>query len=179
MNTKVIVGLLLVIGAGAAAYLLLGKGTEAPSETASSGAVEEVSAGPTTGSLVDLARRSGSWKCTVDTTALTGAGAAISSGVVHVLNGSVRADFTTTVPGMGPMESHMITDGAYTYTWTSMMPRGFKMKVDTTQAAPESNTAAPSGEGMDARQSYSYECEKASPDTALFTPPSSVSFVEM
>jgi hypothetical protein len=178
MNTKVIVGALLVGIVGVAGYLLFGKG-ESTLQDARTTKTEEVSNGPASGSLFDLARRSGSWKCVVDIAAETGAGTALSAGVVHVLDGSVRADFTTTVPGVGPMESHMIADGMNVYTWTSMMPRGFKMKMDTTETSVSGAPTSPSGEGMDANQSYAYTCEKVSVDAALFTPPSSVSFVEM
>jgi hypothetical protein len=179
MNTKVIVGLTVVGVLGVGAYLFMGNKGTSVAEVAMPESSREAAAGPFTGSVFDLAQRGGSWKCTVDTTATTGAGAAMSAGTVHVSGTSVRADFTTTIAGMGPVESHMITDGSFAYTWTSMMPRGFKMKVDSTQTAQADATSQTSGEGMDAHQSYTYNCEKESPDATLFTPPSSISFVEM
>jgi hypothetical protein len=127
-------------------------------------------AGKTEGSLQELAKRSGDWKCTVDSTTAQ----AISSGVTYVSGGKIRADFTTSVQGYGNVESHMLADGTDVYSWSSMMPQGIKTKQAA--GAEADGTTQTSGSGMDANQSYSYDCQPWSADASLFAVPSDVTF---
>lgn len=125
------------------------------------------------GSIADLAIRGGDWKCTVDAKANTGGGQAISSGVVYVSGKRVRADFTSTVPGMGKVDSHLMADGTDVYSWTSLYPQGIKTKM---AAADSDSTTKTSGGGMDANQNYTYQCAPAQSDASLFVVPAGVSF---
>lgn len=124
--------------------------------------------GKTSGSIQDLAKRSGDWKCTVDASTAQSA----SSGVTYVSGGKIRADFTTAVEGYGNVDSHLVADGTDVYTWSSMMPQGIK----TAQAAEGQGGTQTSGGGMDANQSYSYDCQPWSADASLFAPPADVTF---
>lgn len=123
------------------------------------------------GSFSDLAKRSGSWKCTIDTSTTQ----SVSSGVAYVSNGKVRGDFTTSVANYGPIESHMIADGDTAYTWSSMMPQGIKMKIATTSTAT-AGSGATSGQGMNANTSYAYHCEAWTADPTIFIPPTTIVF---
>jgi hypothetical protein len=125
-------------------------------------------AGKFNGSFVDLSARSGSWKCTVDSSTA----GSISSGTTYVSDGKVRADFTTNVQGYGSVESHMFSDGEFAYTWSSMMPQGIKTKV-TAQSTAGTQT---SGQGVNANTSYSYDCQPWVVNQALLTVPTSVTF---
>lgn len=151
-------------------------GSESATETSSTEQADESSntQGAFTGSFKELATRGGDWKCVIQASANTGSGEAISEGVVYVSGKKMRGDFVSTVEGTR-MESHMISDGEYSYTWSSAYPQGFKMKIT------ESGTGNPatSGQGMDANQEYSYDCDPASSDTALFVPPQSVTFMSL
>lgn len=120
-------------------------------------------------SLAELVARSGSWRCAVDsTTAQT-----VSAGVTYVSGGKVRADFTTTVPNYGSVETHMIADGRDVYTWSSLMSQGMRTPMVTPQAT---QGAAPSGQGVSANTKYAYTCEPWNADAALFTVPTNITF---
>ncbi len=165
----------VIIVSAVAGYALFGREGGVP-DISQEGMINTGTQSSFTGSLFDLGTRGGNWKCTVDSSAQTGVGAVSSSGEVHVSGSSVRADFTSTIPGAGKVDVHMITDATHVYTWTSAYPQGFKAKV---AAAGTPSATAPTGQGMNASQSYEYQCEKAAPDASLFTPPTSVTFLEM
>lgn len=175
MNTKLVAGIVgLVAVAGGAYYFMNMSGGASGTEDAS-GAKESAEAGAFSGSVFALAERGGDWKCTVDASAQTGGGEAVSSGVVYVSDKKIRADFTTTVQGFGNVDSHMVADGTNVYSWTSMMPQGFKVAQT---AAGEGGTET-SGGGFDANQSYSYDCQPTSADSSRFTPPAHITFTEL
>lgn len=175
MNTKLIAGIVaLGILAGGAYYFMNGSSTGADvTGDAPKGGAE---AGAFKGSMAALMERGGNWKCTVDSSANTGAGTALSSGVVYVSGNKVRADFTSTVQGFGNVESHMIADGESVYSWSSMMPQGFKLPQ--TQMTGEGGTET-SGSGFDANQSYAYDCQPSSAQASLFTAPANITFTEL
>jgi hypothetical protein len=92
---------------------------------------------------------------------------------VYVSGRRVRADFTSTVQGIGPVEAHLIADGTDVYSWSSLMPQGIK----TAMADGEPEESAPtSGGGADQDQRYTYDCQPARADASLFTAPSGISF---
>lgn len=173
MHTNTLIALVLgiaVIGGGA--YFVFNQ----PSSGSEDTQMESAEAGAFEGSMTALMKRGGNWKCTVDASANTGAGAAVSSGVVYVSGEKVRADFTSTIQGFGTVDSHMLADGTNVYTWSSMMPQGFKLP----QAKMEGQGGAEtSGSGFDANQSYSYDCQPGSADAALFSTPGNVTFTEL
>ncbi len=172
MNTNTAIGVVVsvVVVLGGGYYLMSQPRVPAnPVFTRSQDQVaEQAEAGSVRGSFASLAGRSGSWKCTVDTSALE----AVSSGVVYVSGGKVRGDLTTSVQGYGNVESHMLADGTDVYTWSSMMSQGFKAPM----TAQGSGSAAPSGQGMDANMEYSYDCQPWSADAALFVVPANITF---
>lgn len=125
------------------------------------------------GSIYDLAARGGDWKCTVDAQASTGGGQAVSSGTVYVSGNKVRGDFTSAVQGYGNVDSHLVSDGDYVYSWTSMLAQGVKAKAT---AANQGGTQT-SGQGSSANQNYAYHCAPSAADASLFTPPANVKFI--
>lgn len=168
----IVVGLVVVLGGGY--YLMSAKTAQAPEGSGTqtvetTPAVESAQAGKFTGSLTDLATRGGSWKCTVDASTAQ----SVSAGVTYVSGGKVRGDYTTNVEGYGKAESHMIADGEYVYTWSSMMPQGVKTKM----VAQGAGGTATSGQGADANQSYSYDCQPWTADASLLVPPANVTFM--
>jgi hypothetical protein len=119
-------------------------------------------------SFIGLAKRSGSWKCTVDVTQST----SISSGVTYVANGKVRGDFTTNVQGYGDVETHVLSDGQYAYTWSSVMPQGIKTDI----TGPTTSGAYGSTDGVTAQDAYVYDCEPWTADASLFVAPGNIDF---
>jgi hypothetical protein len=169
MNQNTVVGIVmgLVVVVGGGYYLMSTNPIQAPRGT-SPQIAETAQAGKFTGSVAELTKRGGSWKCTVDAATAQ----SISAGVTYVSGNKVRADFTTLVQGYGSVESHMIADGESVYSWSSMMPQGIK----TTMMAQGVGGTATSGQGGDANQSYSYDCQPWTSDASLLVPPANVTF---
>lgn len=178
-NIYIWVGVAAVVALGAY-YLFTQQSALAPAadsasqtETASADTAAADAGGSFNGSIFDLAARGGDWKCSVDAQASTGAGQAVSSGTVYVSGNKVHGDFTSKVQGYGTVDSHLISDGAYVYSWTSIMAQGVKVKA-TAQSEGGTQT---SGQGGDANQNYAYHCEPSAADATLFTPPAGVKFI--
>jgi hypothetical protein len=165
-----VVGLVVVVGGGYLAYTHQPSQTVSTETQATSTATTE--SGAFTGTLFDLAKRGGTYTCTIDSKTDTAGGKTATSGTVHVSGMNVRGDFTSTVQGMGNIESHMIADGTNVYTWNSMLPQGFKMKMTAT----EDHSDAVSGQGSNANQSYTYDCQPGTADASLFVPPAAITF---
>ena len=127
------------------------------------------SGGAFSGSLVELAKRGGTYKCTFS----SGTAASESSGTVYVSGQNIRGDFTSLASGM-TVESHMIQTGGYVYVWSPMMPQGFKTKT-TAGTAP--GTAGATGQYADMNSRYDYNCTPESASASMFTLPAGVTFV--
>ena len=178
MNTKIVVGVIgaiVVLGGG---YLLYARQTptlEDSTEETTESATTPETATQFEGSFRDLAMRGGSYRCEIVHT--VEANDAQSSGVVYVDGSKVRSDFTTNVSGYGEMESHMITDGEWMYTWSPAMPQGMKMRV---MAAGENLGVVTwdSGQYADMNQAYNFDCDPWSADVSVFAPPTGITFSE-
>lgn len=128
-----------------------------------------------TGSLAELLKRGGDWKCTwsVDMEGNT------SSGTIYV-SGDKFASVVTTNTGMGEMTVQGISDGEYMYTWGSAMPGGVKMKLDETQQAePEVPGAVDVDGANQLGDEYSYECDPWNADASMFVPPAGITFSDL
>ncbi len=126
------------------------------------------------GSLKDLMTRS-STKCTVTNVTANSE----SSGTVYVGQGKMRGEFTTVTksPDM-TIESHMISDGEFIYTWSDAMPQGVKIPVSAATMNDQPN--APKSEQVELYNAdVAYECDSWSVDESQFEVPSSVTFVDM
>lgn len=180
MNTKLITGVAVAVAVVGGGYFLFThsaaeKGGADDPRTGGEGAAASMAnekGGAFTGSIRELSARGGDWKCTVDASSDTSVGQAVSSGVVYVSGRKVRGDFTTSVPQLGNVESHLIADGTDVYAWSSVLPQGIK----TAMTAEESGSGPTSGQVFDTNHQYSYDCQPAAADASLFAPPSSVTF---
>lgn len=168
MKTEYVVGAVAVILIALVAWFFVSKNTSSLPSTA---ATQQESQEMSSGSLAALAARGGSWKCDVSQTSGTDS----TNGTVYVSGGKVRGDFTSKTASAGAVESHMISDGASVYVWSSMMPTGIKMKA--TQNAP---TDQPQGSQQDFyNQNYDYKCAAWTEDSAQFTLPTGITFNDM
>ncbi len=163
----------LIIAAGAYFYFTSsstagpGAGNQAPASTQTG---STANAGNTfTGSLADLVKRGGDFKCTFTTDAT----AAQSSGVVYISGTRVRGDFASTAQGIN-VESHMIQDAGYVYVWSPLMQQGLKAKAAAPSQTP--GTGSMSGQGVNQNQSYAYNCSPWSVDASVFALPAGVTF---
>lgn len=174
MNTNLIIGILAgVIVLGGGAYFMMNTSAGKEAGTASQSRETAQEDGAFTGSLAQLAARGGEWKCTVDSRSQTDAVEASTSGVVYVSGNKVRADLDVSVSQLGAVKTHMIADGTYVYSWSSMTPQGMRVE----QADDWGGDGLPaSGESMGPNMGFSYDCEPASVDASLFTPPADMTF---
>jgi len=166
----IVVGLAVLLGGG---YYLMNPGTASAPEavgvqgtnTGTSG--ETAQAGEVKTSLDVLAKRSGSWKCTVDVSQVP----SISSGVAYIANGKVRSDFTTKVPGYGDVETHLLVLGDDFYTWSSLMTQGTKINIAGKTYTPDKKP----GE-VSAWDNYTFDCQPWVEDASLLAPPANITF---
>lgn len=123
------------------------------------------------GSMTDIIAKGGSWKCEVSHKNASDD----TAGVVYIADGKMRGDFESTIPQTGKIETHMISDASYAYTWTSLMKTGMKIKV-----TPQAATSSASVEKQDMyHQQYDYQCSSWKPDATFFNLPTDIAFNEM
>lgn len=167
MNKNIVIGLVVVIAVVVGGWLVWGDkmgGSVTPNEPFTA-----------TGSLDELLARGGNYKCTFTHESA----AASSKGTVYIAGEGkkIRGDFSSLVPVINTdVASHMIRDGEWVYTWSEMMPQGFKAKAVEGQGSKE---AALSGQGFDANQSYNYNCEPWVVEVSQFTVPTNITFTEL
>ena len=122
--------------------------------------------------LAAIQARGGSWKCDVSSTGPT----ANSSGTVYVAGERLRGDFTSEVPQVGmTIDSHIVSDGSYTYTWSSAAAQGVKAKV-TTEGEAGGKTS--DSQTFDSGATMDYKCSAWPTDESKFAVPSDVTFRE-
>lgn len=120
------------------------------------------------GSMQELMARGGSWTCDVSSTA----GGIASSGTTYVANGMVRSDFTSNIPQVGNIESHMIVRDGLAYTWTSMMNQGFKFPISEGEGEAEVSAEV----AAQVNQDYDFSCRPWAVDVSTFALPSGIEF---
>ena len=162
----------IIIIAAAAVFTLSKKSQTPPQEPTVSQTTEEETQGVTSkGSIKDLIGLGKNVTCTI--TYPTDEGT--SNGTVYVAGDKrMKGDFTINVQGK-EIDSHMIQDGNWIYTWSSATPQGTKMKVEENVPTP---TPEPSGQSVDANTQVDYKCSNWSVDNSKFVPPSDIQFVE-
>lgn len=140
---------------------------------------------PTTGnpqtmsaSFAQLMAMGQDYSCTFETTDDAGLK---TNGTVYVADQGrkMNGDFSMMNTDGTQTQTNMISDGEYTYVWSSAQTQGFKMKVD-----PEDDTFFPTDEdaneqvGFDADQQADFNCQPWRPDNSKFVPPSNIEFVD-
>jgi hypothetical protein len=172
-NTYILISIALCGVLGFGAWYATRGITETPSQEVSAVPNKEDTASSAQsqnfkGSMQELLARGGSWKCDVESTA----GGVTSRGTTYVADGMVRADFVSTIPQVGDVETHLIMRDAAAYTWTSMMNRGFKFPISEAEGQTEmsAEVAAP------VNQDYDFSCEIWSTDRSLFVLPTDITF---
>lgn len=163
MNTKAIIGLVVIILIGAGAYMVWGRG-------GGYGPVSTVPVGGGSQSLQQLVAAGSPVTCTFSTTTAGGT----QNGTIYIANGMVAGDFAVSSPGGGTIDAHMITRDQTSYTWTSMSNQGFKSTVSTT-----GSTGQTQGQGVDYSAQMDYSCQAWNPDTGKFNLPANISFMSI
>jgi len=169
MQIKTLIGVVvaIVVVGGGIWYVSTNK-AEAPVDGMPA-ASEDTAEG--SGTLAELMKRAGSYKCTVEMKPTEANENTASSGTVYVADGKMRGDFTTVVAALGGkiVESYMISTDGYVYTWSNLLPQGMKMQIST------SGDTATQG-GMDASAAVDYHCAPWNVEASRFTVPTNVKF---
>jgi hypothetical protein len=121
--------------------------------------------GSFTGSLRALVARGGNYACTMH----TDSGNTPTDGTIYVSGEHIRGDFTSTVPQIGNVDTHMIADGDTLYLWNSLMPKGIK-------SSEVAETDGSDSDGVNMDQSYTYDCKAWVADESKFVVPTDITF---
>lgn len=121
----------------------------------------------TAGSFSELMAREGAWEC--EATAAHEEG--VSTGIVVMNGGKLRGDFVAIMDGVSVSTSFIHRDGV-AYTWTDMLPQGFKVAIDAA-----AGTAG--GQGIDPSTQVDYSCAPWTPDESAFEVPSGMTFIDV
>lgn len=177
---KILLGLILVTaavliikGAGKNDPVAMPNAEEDASPDSGDAVTNEEELGTFKGSSAELMARGGNHKCTFAQEVENSK----TLGTVYVSNAKMRGDFKTDVNASGAVmsvESHMISDGEFIWTWSGIMPTGMKMKIDQSVAIEGSPQ-----QSFDTNQELEYLCVDWTPDESQFTLPSAVTFTEI
>lgn len=159
---KTLIGIIVVVLLGVGGYWAYSN------RTSTSGGLPTVQTGGPM-SVKDLLTGTGSQRCTFSD-AETG-----TSSTVYVSNGKVRTDVASTTEGQATM-MHAIMADKMMYTWVEGQATGMKLEFD-----PEEVNEAPEVEGesqstVDLNEKVEYDCDRWSPDSSLFAPPTNIEF---
>ena len=106
------------------------------------------------------------------------------TGKTYVTSNKMRTDFDATTPEGQKISTSMIKDGDWLYSWTSASSQGVKMKVPAVMESTKS-TETNNGTGNNIYQNFdpnlemNYDCKAWVVNSSMFTPPSSVTFMEV
>lgn len=164
-----VIVLLLIIGA--VGFMMMQKpSTKSASETTTPKDTTQDTSGvsTTTGSIRSLLAGGKNISCTV-TYPENGGG-----GTMFIADKKMRGDFSTKDSSGKQIESHMIQDGDFAYSW--MGTQGVKMKIDTSvKASPAAGSA---GQSVDLDKQENMNCQSWSVDNSKFTVPADVKFMD-
>jgi hypothetical protein len=170
-----------IIAVAIVLVLLLGVffATKNKSSESTSGAEkteQKASSGETmmSGSMFDLMKTGNTTKCTYSTVS----DKTKMMGTTYVSGKNMRSDTEITLEGGKTMESHMISDGTWVYSWTSALPQGMKMNISELEKPA---TAAPSSTNTTVKNfqdKFDFKCTKWNADSSKFVVPTDVTFTD-
>lgn len=101
-------------------------------------------------------------------------------GTTYIAGNKMRTDASTTMKDQNTIESHMISDGTWVYSWSSAMPQGIKMKIDTqlAQTNPDNKVTSQESYAKTFQENYDFKCSKWTTDQSKFELPLDVTFTD-
>ena len=99
-----------------------------------------------------------------------------TKGTTYISNGMIRGEYSTKVEGVDMTSITIIRDG-YTYSWTSTLSTGFKIKNEVDSSTGE-DTSYSGTYGYAAQIRY-YNCVAWSADQSKFSIPTNIEFQEI
>lgn len=123
--------------------------------------------------LMNLTKRGGDYKCTFSQTTSVGD----SNGTVYISGKKIRGDFVSkvSIPSLSlteTVDTYMISDGESVYTWSSMVPDGFKAPVSEDFKSGDSASL----NNNPASQELEYTCVSWVVDESVFKIPTNITF---
>lgn len=168
-NKGLVVAIAVVILAllGGVAYMKFAKSSTAPQQTT---VQEQSKASPSSRveNLKSLLAGGKTVNCTINN---PGNG---ETGTVFISDKKFRGDFVTKDSNGKIVDSHVISDGTYTYIWTSESPGGIKMKVDITSAE-----ASAQAKNFNLGEQTGLNCSPWGVDASKFTVPTNIQFTDL
>ncbi len=101
-----------------------------------------------------------------------------STGTIFVSDKKMAGDFTVKAADK-TIESHMISDGTYSYIWTSDQTQGIKMKIDQIKITPGAEKQTTDQQGFDLNKETNLKCASWTVDGTKFTPPANIKFTDL
>lgn len=131
------------------------------------------------GSVADLLARNKSAKCDL----VAQQGENIISGTTYVSGTKARSDYQMKGANNQNMNSHMINDGTWMYTWSDdASGQAMKIKLDTLNSDQFNSSGAQNqaqDSGLEEYQSdMNYQCYNWATDASLFVPPADLNFID-
>ena len=127
------------------------------------------------GGLFDLLKAGTTQKCTFNMKANEVA----TSGTTYIADSKMKGDFTITMTDGKNIDSHMIMDGGYLYTWTSQAPQGVKIKIDTADATKLQEDFNKSMNLKDFQDTYDFKCGDWVVGSDTFSIPTDIKFMDL
>lgn len=184
MNTKIIIGVAVLIAVAIGFWLVLGKeAAEAPS-SASSGNETAMSAGEAkdggvfsgTGSFLELMGMGRNITCDFSYVAEDTNGAA--AGTIQVSGERMRGDFEMEQAGE-TYYSHMIQDGDMIYTWSESPMGDFAIVMPIEEGEDVEADTQEYSRPVSMNNDVDYNCRAWDVDASVFVPPSDIEFMSM
>ncbi len=183
MNKLLLIGLaVLLIGAGAFFFLRPRSVSNQQPGNVGQVAVKQpdTTNGSITGKIEDLFAQNKPLSCSFSQSNDNSK----SNGTIYVADNKIRGNFTTTIEGQPPIESFIIQDSQYFYSWTLTPPQGTKIKIDKlTEQTDQTETGQPNEASTDfnnlEQQNITYDCQPWTIDQSVFSPPEDINFTDL
>lgn len=186
MNTKIVIGVAVLIAVAIGLWLALGKeAAEAPSTasngdemamSADEGASDDSGMFSGTGSFLDLIGMGRNVTCDFTYVAEETDGAA--AGTVWVAGERMRGDFEMQQAGE-TYYSHMIQDGEMIYTWSESPAGDFAIVMPIEEGEDVEADTQEYSRPVDMNNEVDYDCRSWNVNASVFVPPSDIEFVTM
>lgn len=176
---KIILGVVVVLGAGYFIFFQNSTDSSVPTEEMNSEVSEDSSFDEEmpkeefeeSTTLTALMKKGGNYMCTFTHSLDMGT----STGTVYINGKNIRGDFVSKVSvqgfgAMGDFETHMISDGELVHSWSSMTSEGVTSPVHETPSQEQESYNLPTDQKLD------YSCAPWSVDASKFLLPTNITF---
>lgn len=151
------------------------KATPSEEQTPPTQAVKQTGEETFSGSILNLLKRGKNVSCTYKMTNEAGT----TEGMVYMAGEKMKGEFKTVATNGQEFDSSIIRDSKYTYSWSSVMAGGTKMKIEKDAEQGESTEAEKDDTTKSLEQDVDLKCKGWSVDNSMFVPPSNIEFKDL